>query len=59
MTAPSGSGSAYGEFSYMADAVAFAEDWLHPGWTATITNPKGVQVKLEKGKPPEFPPDAG
>jgi len=43
----------------MADAVAFAEDWLQPGWTATLTNPEGVQVELEKGKPPEFPPTRG
>jgi hypothetical protein len=55
-TAPGGSGNANGEFSRIADAIAFAEDWLEPGWTATITNPAGVQVKLEKGKPPEFPP---
>jgi hypothetical protein len=56
-TAPGGSGSANGEFSRMADAVSFAESWLQPGWTATITNPEGVQVKLEKGKVPVFPPD--
>ena len=43
----------------MADAVAFAEGWLQPGWTATITNPEGVQVELEKGKPPAFPPTPG
>jgi hypothetical protein len=59
MTAPGGSGNANGEFSRMADAVDFAEGWLEPGWTATITNPDGVQVKLEKGKPPEFPPTSG
>jgi hypothetical protein len=58
-TALGGSGSANGEFSRMADAVAFAEGWLQPGWTATITNPQGVQVELEKGKPPEFPPTPG
>jgi hypothetical protein len=58
-TAPGGSGSANGEFSRMADAVEFAEGWLQPGWTATITNPEGVQVELEKGKPPEFPPAPG
>jgi hypothetical protein len=51
-----GSGSANGEFSQMADAVVFAESWLQPGWTAWITNPEGVRVELEKGKPPEFPP---
>ena len=51
--------SANGEFSRMADAVAFAENWLQPGWTAATTNPKGVQVKLEKGKPPKFPPTPG
>jgi hypothetical protein len=40
----------------MAEAVAFAEAWLGPGWTATLTSPYGVQVELEQGKPPEFPP---
>ena len=54
-----GSGSANGEFSRMADAVSFAESWLQPGWTAMITNPDGVQVELEKGKVPEFPPTPG
>ena len=57
--APGGSGNANGEFSRMADAVAFADGWLQPGWTATITNPEGVQVELKKGKPPQFPPIPG
>lgn len=43
----------------MPDAVAFADGWLQPGWTATITNPEGVQVELKKGKPPQFPPTPG
>ena len=55
-TGPGGSGHANGEFSRMSEAVGFAEGWLGPGWTATLTNPEGVQVELEKGKPPEFPP---
>jgi hypothetical protein len=56
---PGGSGDANGEFSRIADAIAFAEDWLQPGWTATITNPAGVRVPLERGKPPVFPPTPG
>jgi hypothetical protein len=53
-TAPGGSGSANGEFSRMAEAVEFAEGWLGPGWTATLTNPRGEQVELVKGKRPVF-----
>jgi hypothetical protein len=58
-TGPGGSGNANGEFSRMSEAVAFAEGWLGPGWTATITNPDGVQVELVKGKRPEFPARPG
>jgi hypothetical protein len=58
-TKPGDSGSANGEFSQMAEAVEFAESWLGPGWTATITNPQGVQVELVKGKRPEFPGRSG
>ena len=43
----------------MSEAVGFAEGWLGPGWTAMLTNPEGVQVELEKGKPPRFPPTPG
>jgi hypothetical protein len=54
-TAVGGSGAANGEFSRMGDALAFADCWLGPGWSGTITNPAGVTVELEKGKRPKFP----
>jgi hypothetical protein len=56
-TAPGGSGSASGEFSRMADAIAFAESWMGVGWVGTLTNPAGVSVALERGKRPRFPSD--
>ena len=55
MTASGSSGSAGGEFSRLDDALAFADSWLGPGWSGTLTNPAGVQVVLEKGKRPMFP----
>jgi hypothetical protein len=55
-TAPGGSGKANGEFSRLSAALAFADCWLSPGWSGTITNPAGVTVDLEKGKRPKFPP---
>ena len=58
-TKPGDSGSANGEFSRMDDAVEFAESWLGPGWTATITDPRGVQVELVMGKRPKFPARPG
>ena len=55
MSSGRGSGNANEEFSTMADAVAFVESWMGPGWVGQITDPSGRRAELERGKPPRFP----